>query len=89
MVTFKHNLSQYCTGCLVSYKDVLTTAYCVQKTRKFQNNFKNIPTEAFINKRKYEIADTHAHPEFSLEKVSKTNIYNLGYVEVGIEQFSI
>ena len=82
VVSFKKDGQHYCTGSLVSAKDVLTAGSCIYKTRKFQRNSNVNETAAFLNNEKYEIANTTPFPEYWPS--TKRSTYNLGHVEVSV-----
>ena len=88
VVSLKKHKFIYCTGCLVSYKDILSTAHCAQKTHelKRKNKFR---IRAIFNNKKYGIASTHPHPKFRNISLTKTNIYNLGHIQVGLLNSSL
>ena len=82
VVSFRKDGRHYCTGCLVSAKDILTTGSCIYKTRKFQNDSNVNETAAFLHDKKYEIARTIPYPGYYSS--NRYSIYNLGHVEVSV-----
>ena len=82
VVSFRKDNEHFCTGCLVSAKDVLTAGYCVYKIREFQKDTNVSETAAFVNEKKYEIARTNMCIGYNL--TYRCNNYNLGHVEVSV-----
>ena len=82
LVSLMKDSDLYCTGCLVSYKDVLTAGYCVYKTLEYQKSAKVNETVALINSKKYEIL--HANPHHGYYKSGRISSNNLGHIQVSI-----
>ena len=85
VVSFRKNRFHYCTGCLVSYKDILTSSYCVLETRKFKRISRVSEIAAYINEVAHEIIRMELHPRYDNLHVSRSQIYNLGHIEVGFQ----
>ena len=65
---------------MISYKDVLSTAYCVFKIRDLTEGSIVQPTAAYINEKPYEIARTTSCSGYY--RTRRINAYNLGQIEV-------
>ena len=82
IVSLKKYKTIFCTGCLVSIKDILTTGYCAYKTIELKNSSHSQRVFAFINERRYEISHATPHPAYYKSKKLAEN--NLGHIEVCI-----
>ena len=82
LVFFIKNRLAYCSGSLVSGKNILVAAYCVQKTREYIDPKNDDEVVAVINHKKYKIISTRALTGFY--KTSRISSSNLGYIEIGL-----
>ena len=82
MVSLKRDQTIYCTGVLVSDKDIISSATCISKTKEFQKKEHVKETAIYIQGHKYEIGRQKMHSLFKSCQTANTHMYNIGHIEV-------
>ena len=83
LVSLKRNKVHFCSGCLISRKDILTTAQCIHKFKMYADRLNVWEVAAYLNETKYEIEFMKTHPDYDKNKIAMTSVYDLGLIEVG------
>ena len=78
------NARRICSGTLISIKNVLTTAQCIFNIRKVLEMENCTDIGAYIDRKRYEIADWKPHPRYNSNMVSRYYNYDLGLIRVSL-----
>ena len=83
LASLRRKTRHFCSGCMISERHILTGAQCITKLEnEHPPDFCNY--SAFIGETRYEIERVNYHHNYKNMQVTRTRIFDVGLVLVGL-----